>query len=282
MKEIKIIKSTDEQYPQKLLQIKDYPKKLYIIGNEKLLNKDSIGIVGARECTAYGAKYAYKFAEQISKKEICIISGMAIGIDAAAHYGAFKGKGNTIAVLGSGFNYIYPEENLALFEQIIANNGCVISEYEPSIKADLSKFPNRNRIISGLSIGILVVEAKHRSGSTVTARYAKEQEKSVFCIPSNIDLKTGVGTNRLIQKGAKLVTCANDILIELNISSNKEVIQVEEKYINIYNKLNHIPININLIAKKCNLDIATVTQMLLIMEIKGYVKSLPGNEYVRL
>lgn len=287
MERIKIIMKKDKEFPKKLLQIGNCPKQLYVIGNDKLLQKDLIAIVGARDCTPYGAKYAYRFAKQISKQAIGIVSGMAIGIDTNAHIGALKEKGGTIAVLGAGFDYIYPEENLNLFEKIIQNNGCVISEYSPDTKIRLSKFPYRNRIISGLSIGTLVVEAKHRSGSLVTARYAKEQNKKVFCVPSNIDLKTGVGTNRLIQEGAKLVITANDILEEFNISSNEikpeeEEIIVEEEFKSIYEVISYMPTNINIIAKKCKLDIATITQKLLIMEIKGYLKSLPGNEYVRL
>ena len=286
MEKIKILKSTDKKYPLKLLEIKDYPKELYVIGNEKLLNKKSIAIVGSRDCTNYGAKYAERFAEQISRENICIVSGMAIGIDTCAHIGALKEKGNTIAVLGCGFNHIYPEENTELFNKIIENNGCVISEYPPETEADLSKFPLRNRIISALSNGVLVVEAKHRSGSTVTAKYAKEQEKKVFCIPGNIDLKTSVGTNRLIQIGAKLVVCAEDILTEygfpVKIDEIEKEISVEDEYIDIYNVLTHMPTNINVIAKRCKIDISKVNQKLLMMEIKGYVKSMPGNEYVRL
>ena len=286
MNKSKIIKITDKKYPQKLLEIKNPPKQIYILGNEKLLYKDSIAIVGSRECTPYGAKYAKEFAKKISQKEICIVSGMALGIDTAAHIGALKEKGHTIAVLGAGFSNIYPEENIELFNQILENNGLIISEYPSNTKVNLSKFPYRNRIISALSMGVLVVEAKHRSGSTVTAKYAKEQNKKLFCIPSNIDLKTGVGTNRLIQEGAKLVTSAEDILLEFNILS--EVIEeqkereVEQEFKDIYNAILYMPININLIAKKCNLSISEVSQKLLIMEIKGYIKSLPGNEYVRV
>jgi len=286
MNKSKIIKITDKKYPKKLLEIKNPPKQIYILGNEKLLYKDSIAIVGSRECTPYGAKYAKEFAKKISQKEICIVSGMALGIDTAAHSGALKEKGHTIAVLGAGFNNIYPEENVELFNQILENDGLIISEYPPSTKVNLTKFPYRNRIISALSMGVLVVEAKHRSGSTVTAKYAKEQNKKLFSIPSNIDLKTGVGTNRLIQEGAKLVACAEDILLEFNILS--EVIEeqkereVEEEFKDIYNVILYMPININVIAKKCDLSISEVSQKLLIMEIKGYIKSLPGNEYVRV
>ena len=187
---------------------------------------------------------------------------------------------------GSGFNNIYPKENKELFNRILENDGLVITEYPPDTKVDLSKFPFRNRIISGLSAGTLVVEARHRSGSTVTARYAKKQGKKVFSIPSNIDIKTGIGTNRLIQEGAKLIMCVQDILEEFNIfeetEDNLQDIAVENEFLDIYNVISFMPININNICKKSNLSISEVTQKLLIMEIKGYVKSMPGNEYVRL
>lgn len=280
MKGIKLIESTDLEYPNKLLEIKEYPEKLYVIGNEKLLSKKAIGIVGARESTGYGEKCARIFAREISKANICIVSGMAIGIDTAAHEGAIREKGSTIAVLGCGFNKIYPKENIDLFNDILKKGGCIISEYSPNTEANLSTFPKRNRIISGLSEGILVVEAMHRSGSLITAKYAKEQNKKIFCIPGNIDIKTSVGTNRLIQNGAKLVTTPRNILEEL-----EEVVKekrIEKEYQEIYNYLTDIPMNINILAKKCNISISELNQKLLIMEIKGYAKAMPGNEYVRL
>lgn len=280
MKGIKLIESTDLEYPNKLLEIKEYPEKLYVIGNEKLLSKKAIGIVGARESTGYGEKCARIFAREISKANICIVSGMAIGIDTAAHEGAIREKGSTIAVLGCGFNKIYPKENIDLFNDILKKGGCIISEYSPNTEANLSTFPKRNRIISGLSEGILVVEAMHRSGSLITAKYAKEQNKKIFCVPGNVDIKTSVGTNRLIQNGAKLVTTPKNILEEL-----EEVVKekrIEKEYQEIYNYLTDIPMNINILAKKCNISISELTQKLLIMEIKGYAKAMPGNEYVRL
>ena len=218
-------------------------------------------------------------AREISKENICVVSGMAVGIDTAAHEGAIREKGSTIAVLGCGFNNIYPKENTDLFNDILKKGGCAISEYSPNTKADLSKFPKRNRIISGLAKGILVVEAIYRSGSLITAKYAKKQNKKIFCIPSNIDEKTSVGTNRLIQNGAKLVIKAQDILDEIK---NKIEEEIEEEYVEIYNCLTYMPTNINIIAKKCNLEISKLTQNLLMMELKGYAKSIPGNEYVRL
>lgn len=286
MKKIELIKNSDKEFPQELLSIKDPPKELYIIGNKKLLNKKSIAIVGTRNCTKYGAECAKKIAKNISKKEICIISGMALGIDTFAHSEAIKQNGNTIAVLGGGFDYIYPEENIELFNKIIENNGLVISEYPPKTKAILSKFPYRNRIISGLSMGVLVVEATlGRSGSLVTARYAKEQNKKIFSIPGNINLKTSKGTNWLIKEGAKLVTCAEDILTEFNIkteSIEETEVQIEPEYIELYNQITYMPVNINIITKKCKTNISKISQQLLMMELKGYIKSMPGNEYVRV
>lgn len=284
MENVRIIENRDRDYPQNLLTINDYPKKLYIMGNYKLLNNVCIAIVGSRDSTPYGEKYAFKFAKELSKQGITIVSGMAIGIDTAAHFGAMQEKGKTIAVLGAGFNHIYPEENYSLFNRIVQDGGCVITEYKPDTEAVLSRFPKRNRIISGLSEGVLVVEAKQKSGSLITARYAKEQGKKIFSVPSNIDLKTGGGTNSLIKNGAKLVTCVEDILEELNIKEDiiPKDIEIEEDFKIIYSVINNSPININIIAKKSNLTIKEVTQKLLMMEIKGYIKSLPGNEYVRL
>lgn len=287
MKEIELIKNTNKEFSQELRNIEECPKELYVIGNKKLLNKRSIAIVGTRNCTKYGAECAQKFAEEISKKDICIVSGLALGIDTFAHIGALKQKGNTIAVLGCGLENIYPQENIELFNKIVDNNGLVISEYPPKTEAILSKFPYRNRIISGLATGVLVVEAtKNRSGSLVTARYAKEQNKKIYSIPGNINLTTSGGTNNLIKEGAKLVTCANEILADLNLivnnidEENKK--SVEPEYLEIYNAITYMPVSINIIAKKCNLNISQINQKLLMMELKGYVKSMPGNEYVRL
>ena len=259
------------------IKIKNIVKREYKKGNK-------VVIYGAGK---FAVECAEKFATDISKKNICIISGMALGIDTFAHNGALKEKGNTIAVLGCGFDYIYPEENIDLFNKIVENGGLVVSEYPPKTKAVLSKFPYRNRIISGLSMGTLVVEAtRNRSGSLVTARYAKEQNKKIFSIPGNINLKTSGGTNELIKEGAKLVTCANDILTEFKIivenTPEKNEKSVEPEFLEIYNQITYMPININVIAKKCKLDIANVSQKLLLMELRGYVKSMPGNEYVRV
>ena len=182
MRKIEIINKTDENYPKKLLQIKNPPKQLYVEGNSDLLNQTSIAIVGSRKATEYGKKYATIFAKKLAKAGISIVSGMATGIDSIAHIYSMKEDGKTIAVLGSGFNNIYPKENYYLYQKILQNRGCVITEYPPETEVDMANFPRRNRMISGLSIGVLVVEARKRSGSTITAKYAIQQKKEVFFV----------------------------------------------------------------------------------------------------
>ena len=288
MREIKIIKKNDTSYPKKLLEIKDPPEQLYVIGDESLLNKKSIAIIGSRDCTQYGYEQAKKFAKELSKENICIVSGMAIGIDSAAHIGA-KGKiGKTIAVLGSGFNNIFPEENEELFYEILEQGGCIITEYAPDVKPAYNNFPSRNRIVSGLSEGVLVVEARHRSGTSITARFAKEQGKNVFCIPSNLGETTGVGTGKLIQEGAKLVLSPADILLQLGIEVGEEEwveepeIQVNEEYKEVYGVLKQIPINVNEICKRTNKSIVEVNTTLTMLELEGLVKQVGANEFVKV
>ena len=162
--------------------------------------KYTVAIVGSRKCTEYGRRVASEFSKKLSEKGICVVSGMAAGIDGIAHNAAIEECGKTIAVLGGGFNHIYPPENEWLFHKIVEKGGCVISEYSPEIEADKSKFPIRNRIISGLSDAVLVVEALFKSGSTITARLAKQEGKKVYAIPNNIYVSTAGGTNRLIQE----------------------------------------------------------------------------------
>ena len=229
----------------------------------------------------------WNFQRYYHGKGICIISGMAIGIDTAAHIGAKGSIGNTVAILGGGFNNIYPKENIELYREILENNGTIISEYPPNAMPDSKNFPKRNRIISGMSEGVVVVEAMHRSGTTITAKYAIEQDKQVFCIPSNIGVKTGVGTNRLIKQGAKLITSVNDILEELKMDSygiEKEVIapkKIKKEYREVYNLIPNMPININELCRKSNLDIGKVNEIILMLEIENLVKQLPGNEVIR-
>lgn len=302
---IKIIKKEDNNYPKQLLRIKEPPQNLYVLGNESLLYNRSLAIVGSRNCSEYGIKYAKQFAKEIAQEGITIISGLALGIDSVAHEIAQKYKGKTIAVVGSGLNHIYPEENKELFYSILENGGCIISEYEPNEPIDMKKFPKRNRIISGLSDVVLVIEATYRSGSTITGRLALEQNKKVFCLPRDIGISKGIGTNKLIQKGAKLVTCSQDILKEYGeeymkkgkvrkidicqIEKSKktgeqgkklknkihEMQEVPQEYMTIYQLISYTPQNIQYFANRSGLKIAEVTQKLIMLELQGYIKSMP-------
>ena len=207
------VEINSKYYPQRLRNIDSPPKQLYCLGNLDLLNyKSNIAIIGSRNCSLYGEKVAKEFAFNLAKEEVCIVSGLAKGIDSFSHIGALNAKGKTVAVLGSGVDNIYPKENLKLVESIIKNNGLVISEYPLGTKPLKQNFPARNRIISGLSDGILVVEARKNSGTNITVDFALEQGKDVFVIPGNIYSKTSDGTNFLITEGAIPVLTYKDIL----------------------------------------------------------------------
>ena len=277
---MKIIKSTSENYPEKLLKIKNYPKNLYIEGNINLLNKPIVAIVGSRNCSEYGKEQAKRFAKELSEKGICIISGLARGIDTIAHINSLNNEGKTIAVLASGFKNIYPPENKILTEKIINSKGTIISEWEPDEKVNMSRFPRRNRIISGLADAILVVEAKYRSGSTITARYGFSQSKEVFCIPGNINEKNSHGTNKLIQEGANLVISPDDILNSLNYEEYNNDINIDGKYKDVYKNIGTIPETVNEISKRSNKTIQETNEILFMLEVDGFIKSLPGDKYV--
>ena len=207
---IKIININEREYPQALKEIYDPPISLYVKGNIEKLNNKNIGIVGCRECTTYGKKSAEYFAYNLSKQNINIVSGLAKGIDSYAHLGSLN-TDNTIAVLGNGLDIIYPKENLELANEIIKRGGTIISEYPCGTKPDKMKFPARNRIISGISSGIIVIEAKEKSGTLITVDFALEQGRDVFVVPGNINSINSVGTNDLIKQGARLVTTYEDI-----------------------------------------------------------------------
>lgn len=236
---IDIIHIYEENYPQVLKEIYDPPISLYIKGNKEILNNKNIGIVGCRECTDYGKKAAKYFAYNLAKENINIVSGLAKGVDSFAHLGCLStykenkncgrmydrcgenkyncGKqnnncGTTIAVVGNGLDIVYPKENIELANEIIKSGGAIISEYPCGTKPDKINFPARNRIISGISSGIIVVEAKEKSGTLITVDFALEQGRDVFVVPGNINSINSVGTNDLIKQGAKLVTTYRDIM----------------------------------------------------------------------
>lgn len=218
---IEEIKINSQKYPQKLKNIYDPPTNLFILGNKEILNKKSIAIVGSREATNYGKKVAYKFSKELAENGINIISGLAIGIDMCAHIGALKAEnivqmdkkvGKTIAVMGSGFNNIYPKENIELAREIVRSGGCIITEYPLNMKPLKVNFPQRNRIISGLADGVLVVEAGKKSGALITAEFAIDNGIDVFAIPGDINKEQSVGCNELIKDGAIMVTSSKEVL----------------------------------------------------------------------
>lgn len=210
--DIKILKIFDSFYPNKLKQIYAPPVVLFAKGNVEILNEPSIAIVGCRCSSSYGEKVARDFSYKLSKENINIISGMARGIDTCAHLGCLQAKGKTIAVMGAGLDYIYPTENKNIYNEIISNGGVVLSEYIIGTKPLPANFPRRNRIISGLSDGVLVIEAKEKSGTLITVDFALEQGKDIYVVPGNINSVNSYGTNNLIKQGAQLVTDENDII----------------------------------------------------------------------
>lgn len=210
---IKTIKIEDEIYPEKLKNIYKPPKTIYLLGNEKILNQKSIAIIGCRKCTRYGAENAYRFGYDLVKKNFCIISGFARGIDTYSHKGAVAAKGKTIAVLGCGLDIIYPPENIELYKEILKTDGAIITEYPLGSKPEKYHFPERNRIISGLSDGVLVVEARKKSGTMITVDFALEQGREVYAIPGSIVEENSYGTNELIKEGAIPVTDITDIIL---------------------------------------------------------------------
>ena len=212
---IELINIYDEDYPEKLKQIYDPPVVIFIKGNKEILKEKSLSIVGCRDCTKYGGYVAKKLAYNLSLSNINIVSGLAKGIDSFAHIGAIEAKGKTIAVVGCGLDTVYPKENKELFNKIIKTNGAIVSEYVIGTKPVAYNFPKRNRIISGLTQGVIVVEAKEKSGTLITVDFALEQGKEVYVVPGNITSPNSYGTNELIKQGAKIVTTVEEILEDL-------------------------------------------------------------------
>ena len=283
-----IIKITikDENYPDKLKKIKNPPQQLYLKGNIELLNQNIISIIGSRSCTENGRKLAKKFASELSDQGIVIASGMAKGIDTVAHKTTLDANGKTIAVLGNGLNYIFPKENQKLYNEILENDGLIISEYPPETKPASNLFLERNRIVSGISIGILVIEAAFRSGTSVTAKLAKEQDKKVFVLPHEIDESHGVGTNQLIRRGAILVTSTKEIINEFTFLNYKEIEKTEERidkkivkeeYKEIYELIASGVNSINEIYRKSNKSMSEVNRILFMLEVEEYIAKTEGG-----
>jgi DNA processing protein len=276
-----------EYFPKILSEINSAPFALFAKGNLSLLLEKQLAVVGSRKPSYYGKQALEKIIPEICSSGLIITSGMAMGIDSLAHRQSLDQEKLTIAVLGSGLGQKILKRafNYRLGQEIIEKNGLLVSEYPPNFEANKFTFPARNRIISGLSLGVLVIEAAERSGTLITARYALEQNREIMAIPGNIFSQQSLGTNKLIKQGAEPVTSANDVFKVLNwkISSSQPLNEVqkisfddkEEKM--IYNKLSFDPQSLDKLVLMCKLDISTISVKLSMMEIKGLVKNTGGG-----
>ncbi len=279
----------DDDYPQRLLEIADPPAILYLKGRRELLratDEKGIAIVGSRNATPGGIQNAESFARALSQAGMTVVSGMALGIDAAAHRGGLEGAGSTIAVVGTGLDLVYPARNKALAHEL-AQRGLIVSEFALGTPALANNFPRRNRIISGMSRGVLVVEAALASGSLITARQAGEQGRDVFAIPGSIHSPLSKGCHYLIKQGAKLVDDANDILSELDLASpaaTKSTVpgDGEPNEEQILVAMGYDPVTIDALIQETGHDASFVMSRLTELELAGTIASLPGGKYQRL
>lgn len=280
-----VLTLADSGYPRQLLEIADPPPLLFVRGDPGLLARRALAIVGSRNPTPQGLANAESFARAFSEAGVTIASGLALGIDAAAHRGALEGAGSTIAVLGTGIDVAYPARNAALYERI-ATSGTLVSELPLGTPAIAANFPRRNRLISGLARGVLVVEAAISSGSLITARVAAEQGRDVFAIPGSIHSPMSRGCHALIKQGAKLVESAADVLDELAPAAAKAVddrgAAGDEAQGRLLAALGHEVCDLDTLAARAGLTPAEVSSMLLALELDGKVASLPGGRVQRL
>lgn len=286
-----VITILDQNYPHHLKTIHDPPFILYCAGNIDLLAEFCLAIVGSRNASHYGRVTAHKLGEELASYGVIIVSGMARGIDTEAHRGALN-TGTTIAVLGSGLNVVYPRENQSLFERIVMK-GLVISEFPLDSPPDPKHFPMRNRIISGLSRGVIVVEARERSGALITADMALEQGRDVMAVPGPVTSKNSMGTNRLIQQGAKLIIDTQDIIYEYpdyewQPAANSIMVEgvlfaeQDSEEAEILQLIEVDGIHFDELLQRTNFDHGTLSSLLLKLELKGIVTSTPGNYYVKI
>ena len=285
------IRLGDEAYPELLAGIPGPPERLYVVGDPEILHLPALAIVGSRNPTSGGAQNAFEFARHLGRTGFCIVSGLAQGIDAAAHRGALAAEAPTVAFLGHGIDRVYPAVNHGLAREI-ARHGALVSEFPLGTAPNRALFPQRNRLISGLSLGTLVVEAARRSGSLITARLASEQGREVFAIPGSIHNPLTRGCHQLIRQGAKLVEAADDIIAELAplaghmlqtidtaISPQEARVEVDEEYVKLLEALGHDPVSADEIVERSGLTIDQVSSMLLILELEGKIEKLSGGRY---
>jgi len=281
-----ILTLRNDAYPRRLKDIYDPPALLYVRGELKREDELAVAIVGSRKTSPYGRWFTEKIGQDLAGHGVTIVSGLARGIDSVAHMGALEGRGRTIAVLGCGIDVIYPSENRDLFHRIIGH-GAVLSEFPMGSRPEGGHFPRRNRIISGLSIGVVIVQASSKSGSLITAKYALEQGRDVFAVPGNVGAEGSRGTNQLIKEGAKLVESSEDILEEVLPQWRREGETAQkaetpgrdlaggEKI--LYELLGDTPLHIDAIIRESQLDPGKVSSLLLNLELKGLISQWPGK-----
>jgi DNA processing protein len=288
----RLIPCYDSHYPELLRQIPDYPVLLYASGNPDLLSAPQIAIVGSRNCTPGGTQNAFDFAAQVAVSGLVVTSGLALGIDAAAHRGALSVNGGTIAVMGTGLDKLYPQRNRKLAHEI-SDKGLLISEFPFGTAARPANFPQRNRIISGLAIATLVVEAAQRSGSLITARLAAEQGREVLAIPGSIHNPQARGCHQLIRDGATLIETAQDISVELGslfeFALQHQIIAPAEHSISLnveqralLDSIGYDPVNCDLLVHRSGLTIDKLSSMLVELELNDLIQTAPGGCYVRI
>ncbi|MDB5801184.1 MAG: dprA [Rhodocyclales bacterium] len=283
-----ILTLSDAAFPQSLLQTADPPCLLYVKGDPQLLNRPAIALVGSRNATAQGNANAEAFARALSQAGLTVVSGMALGIDAAAHRGALAGRGSTVAVIGTGADRVYPASNAALAHKIV-ENGAIISEFALGTPAAAYNFPRRNRLISGLSRGVLVIEAALGSGSLITARMALEQGREVFAIPGSIHSPLSKGCHQLIKQGAKLVESAQDVLEELRWDASSPQLAPLAEEPNAPDETSRLlaligfdPVDPDTLSARAGLTADSLFAMLTVLELEGRVERLPGGRLQRL
>ncbi len=283
-----IITILDPLYPSQLQEISSPPPLLFLRGNKQLLSQPQIAIVGSRNPSAIGKQTAIDFAYSLAQQGFTITSGLALGIDAASHQGALNAKGHTIAITGTGLDRVYPARNKDLATEI-AKMGLLISEFPPGTSAKANHFPRRNRIISGLSIGLLVIEAAKQSGSLITARMALDENREVFAIPGSIHNPLARGCNALIKQGAKLVENTQDIFDELNIINQQDIETPQEKEQStldleqqkLLNLIMFSPTSVDWLVQESGLSAEVISSMLLMFELQGTIANAPGG-YIRI
>jgi len=294
----------DGSYPSLLREIDDPPIVLYVKGDwQACFDQPAVGVIGSRTCSTYGENASEMLARDLASRGLTVVSGLARGIDTAAHRGAMRGNGKTIAVIGTGLDNVYPKENTGLCREILNSGGCVVTQFPLGTPPLKDNFPYRNRIISGLSLGVLIIEASERSGSLITARLASEQNREVMAVPGNITSSNSFGTNYLIKSGAKLVQQWQDVVAELpsdvsarilppkmdKVIAEEAVRQPElvpadmsQNELKIWDALNaDEPVHIDVLLETCGLSFGELNTALVALDIRDLIRVLPGKQYAR-